>query len=470
MNSSGHNAPFLPTQRNEFARGSDPTGVASLAQRIARELTETGIDWETIGGDWQVSLNELYRRTPQELAADAAACGVANVDRLTRDEQLLGILRSRIAAGGILTGSGTLQILPDGFGFLRSATCHYLAGPDDIYVSPSQVRRFHLRTGAVLSGQIRPPKSNERFFALLRIHTINGMPPDEYQRVTDFETLTPSPPGRRIELEHDPTEAVSRLLNMFAPIGFGQRGLIVGPPRAGKTTLLQAVARAVLANYLDTFVFFLMIDERPEEVTALRGELNHPQCEVISSTFDELPARHIQASEMVLEKAKRMVEIGRDVVILLDSFTQLALAWLHDRNPSGDESSGSFDAADLQRSKAFLSSARSLEGGASLTILATATVAAGSRLGDLIYEQVQGSVNQEIVLDAALAEQRVWPAIHLSRSGTRREEQLVPPAEYRQISLLRRRLAAFPPPAAMEQLVGLLGEYPTNAELLASLT
>jgi transcription termination factor Rho len=213
-----------------------------------------------------------------------------------------------------------------------------------------------------------------------------------------------------------------------------------------------------------------MIDERPEEVTALRGELNHPQCEVISSTFDELPARHIQASEMVLEKAKRMVEIGRDVVILLDSFTQLALAWLHDRNPSGDESSGSFDAADLQRSKAFLSSARSLEGGASLTILATATVAAGSRLGELIYEQVQGSVNQEIVLDAALAEQRVWPAIHLSRSGTRREEQLVPPAEYRQISLLRRRLAAFPPPAAMEQLVWLLGEYPTNAELLASLT
>jgi len=365
-------------------------------------------------------------------------------------------------------GEGTLQILPDGFGFLRSPEYHYLSCPDDIYVSPSQIRKFNLRNGAIVTGQIRPPKENERYFALLRVEKVNGVDPNDNARKIQFDELTPLHPDARIMMEHDPTDYSTRVVDMIAPIGFGQRGLVVSPPRAGKTMLLQNMARAVLSNYPDAYVIMLLIDERPEEVTDMEREVKGKNCEVISSTFDEPASRHIQVAEMVLEKAKRLVESGVDVVIFLDSITRLGRAWNSECPQSGKTLSGGLDANALQKPKAFFGSARKLEEGGSLTILATALVDTGSKMDDVIFEEFKGTGNMEIVLDRRLVDRRIWPAIDINQSGTRREEKLLDAEEYERICMIRRVLSELNSPDAMEMLVTRLKKTKSNAEFLMS--
>jgi transcription termination factor Rho len=370
---------------------------------------------------------------------------------------------------GLMFGEGTLEILPDGFGFLRSPDYHYLSCPDDIYVSPSQIRRFGLRNGVTVSGQIRPPKENERYFALLRVEAINYEDPNLMSDKVFFDDLTPLHPNARIVMEYSPDDVETRVVDMITPIGFGQRGLIVSPPRAGKTILMQKMAKAVLANFTDAYVMMLLIDERPEEVTDMEREVKGKNCEVISSTFDEPSARHVQVSEMVLEKAKRMVEYGRDVVIFLDSITRLARAWNSECPQSGKILSGGLDANAMQNPKRFFGSARKVEEGGSLTIVATALVETGSRMDEVIFEEFKGTGNMEIVLDRKLVDRRIWPAIDINRSGTRREEMLMDPEEYRRVCILRRVLNDMNAPDAMELLTSRLRKTKSNAEFLMSM-
>jgi transcription termination factor Rho len=369
---------------------------------------------------------------------------------------------------GLMYGEGTLEILPDGFGFLRSPDYHYLSCPDDIYVSPSQIRRFGLRNGNTVAGTIRPPKENERYFALLRVEAINGDDPNLLAKKIFFDDLRPVHPDRRIVLETTADQIEMRVVDMIVPIGFGQRGLIVSPPRAGKTILLQKMAKSVLTNYPEAYVIMLLIDERPEEVTDMERQIKGPHCEVISSTFDETSARHVQVSEMVIEKAKRMVEYGKDVLIFLDSITRLARAWNAECPHSGKILSGGIDANAMQRPKRFFGSARKVEHGGSLTIVATALVDTGSKMDEVIFEEFKGTGNQEIVLDRRLVDRRVWPSIDISRSGTRKEEMLMDPEEHRRICLLRRVLNEMNPPDAMELLTTRLQKTKTNAEFLMS--
>ncbi|NQU23414.1 MAG: transcription termination factor Rho, partial [Candidatus Nealsonbacteria bacterium] len=364
---------------------------------------------------------------------------------------------------------GTLEVLPDGFGFLRSPDYHYLSCPDDIYVSPSQIRRFGLKTGSTVSGQIRPPKENERYFALLRVEAINYEDPNLLSAKVSFDDLTPLHPDQRVAMETSVDEVEMRVIDLIVPIGFGQRGLIVSPPRAGKTILMQKMAKAALKNYPELYVFMLLIDERPEEVTDMERQVKGECCEVISSTFDEPAARHIQVSEMVLEKAKRMVEFGRDVLIFLDSITRLARAWNSECPNSGKILSGGVDANALQRPKRFFGSARKVEEGGSLTIIGTALVDTGSRMDEVIFEEFKGTGNQEIVLDRKLVDRRIWPAIDINRSGTRREEMLMDPEEHRRVCVLRRVLDDMNGPDAMELLVSRLNKTQNNAEFLMSM-
>ncbi|MCG8584384.1 MAG: transcription termination factor Rho, partial [Pirellulales bacterium] len=377
---------------------------------------------------------------------------------LKKQELIFRILKERVRLNGLMYGEGTLEILPDGFGFLRSPDYHYLSCPDDICVSPSQIRRFGLKTGATVAGQIRPPKENERYFALLRVEAINFEDPNKASNRIAFDDLTPLHPDTRMVLETTPEEVEMRVVDMISPIGFGQRGLIVSPPRAGKTILLQKMAKAVLTNFPNAYVIMLLIDERPEEVTDMERQVKSDNCEVISSTFDEPPARHIQVSEMVIEKAKRLVECGREVVIFLDSITRLARAWNSECPNSGKTLSGGVDANALQRPKRFFGSARKVEQGGSLTILATALIDTGSRMDEVIFEEFKGTGNLEIVLDRSLVNKRIWPAIDIDATGTRREEMLLDPEEYRRICMLRRVLAEMNPPEAMELLVTRLGK------------
>jgi transcription termination factor Rho len=400
-----------------------------------------------------------------ELARDEELEDIAGI---SRQELIFRILKQRMKANGLMYGEGTLEILPDGFGFLRSPQYHYLSCPDDIYVSPSQIRRFGLQTGSHVAGQIRPPKENERYFALLRIEAINRQDPMQRQQVIPFDELTPLHPDLRIILEHRSDELSTRVVDMLTPIGFGQRGLIVSPPRAGKTILMQQMARAVLKNYPEAYVFMLLIDERPEEVTDMEREVRGPQCEVISSTFDEPAQRHIQVAQMVIEKAKRMVESGTNVVIFLDSITRLARAHNSEGESTGKLLSGGLDAGALQKPKSLFGSARKVEEGGSLTILATALVDTGSRMDDVIFEEFKGTGNLEIVLDRTLVDRRIWPAIDISRSGTRREEMLMDPEEHRRVSMLRRSLAELLPADAMRDLVGMIRKTQNNAEFLMS--
>ena len=368
-----------------------------------------------------------------------------------------------------MCGNGTLQILPDGFGFLRSSEYHYLNCPDDIYVSPSQIRKFNLRNGSVVKGQIRPPKENERYFALLRVESVNGLNPADSARRSNFDDLTPLHPDTRMVMENNPKEMSTRVVDMLAPIGFGQRGLIVSPPRAGKTILMQRMAQATLHNYPKAYVIMLLIDERPEEVTDMEREVRGERCEVISSTFDEPASRHIQVTEMVLEKAKRLVESGVDVVIFLDSITRLGRAWNSECPQSGKTLSGGLDANAMQKPKAFFGSARKIEEGGSLTILATALIDTGSKMDEVIFEEFKGTGNLEIVLDRSLVDKRIWPAIDINASGTRREEKLFDEDEYDRICKIRRFLSEMNPPDAMDLLTSRLKKTQTNAEFLMSI-
>jgi transcription termination factor Rho len=419
--------------------------------------------------DRNIHIAELQRMTMPELIEAAELEQLTETHGLKKQELIFRILKSRVKLKGLMYGEGTLEILPDGFGFLRSPDYHYLSCPDDIYVSPSQIRRFGLRNGNTVAGTIRPPKENERYFALLRVEAINGDDPNLLAKKIFFDDLTPEHPDKRVVMETTDDEIAMRVVDMIVPIGFGQRGLIVSPPRAGKTILLQKMAKSVLTNYPDAYVIMLLIDERPEEVTDMERQIKGPHCEVISSTFDESSARHVQVSEMVIEKAKRMVEYGRDVIIFLDSITRLARAWNAECPHSGKILSGGIDANAMQRPKRFFGSARKVQEGGSLTIVATALVDTGSRMDEVIFEEFKGTGNQEIVLDRRLVDRRVWPAIDISQSGTRKEEMLMDPEEHRRVCLLRRVLNDMNPPDAMELIVNRLQKTKTNAEFLMSM-
>lgn len=414
------------------------------------------------------SFAELQQMPEPELVSAAKQESV-DTDGLGHRELVFQILKARLKNNGLMFGEGTLEILPDGFGFLRSSRHHYISCPDDIYVSPSQIRRFGLQTGSHVAGQIRPPKENERYFALLRVEAINFHDPDARHRTTAFDDLTPLHPDQRIVLETEADVMETRVVDLIAPIGFGQRGLIVSPPRAGKTILMQKMARAVLANYPNAYVMMLLIDERPEEVTDMEREVRGPNCEVVSSTFDEPSSRHTQVAQMVLEKAKRMVEYGVDVVIFLDSITRFARAWNSECPQSGKLLSGGLDANALQKPKSFFGSARKVEEGGSLTILATALVDTGSRMDDVIFEEFKGTGNLEIMLDRSLVDRRIWPAIDINSSGTRREEILMDQEEYKRVSALRRVLSEMNAPDAMEKLTDRMRKSKTNAEFLMGL-
>ncbi|MCY2995416.1 MAG: transcription termination factor Rho [Planctomycetota bacterium] len=417
----------------------------------------------------EVHIAELQKLSMQQLIEEARKENVADVAGMKKQDLIFNILKERVKMNGLMYGEGTLEILPDGFGFLRSPDYHYLSCPDDIYVSPSQIRRFGLHTGATVSGQIRPPKENERYFALLRVEAINYQDPNLLSEKIGFDDLTPLHPDTRIVMEYDSAEISTRIVDMITPIGFGQRGLIVSPPRAGKTILLQRMAKAALKNFPEAYIIMLLIDERPEEVTDMEREVKGHNCEVISSTFDEPASRHVQVSEMVIEKAKRMVEYGVDVIIFLDSITRLARAWNSQCQQSGKILSGGLDANALQNPKRFFGSARKVEEGGSLTILATALVETGSKMDEVIFEEFKGTGNLEIVLDRKLVDKRIWPAIDINRSGTRREEMLMDKEEYRRVCVLRRVLNEMNPPDAMELLVSRLQKAKTNAEFLMSM-
>jgi transcription termination factor Rho len=447
----------------------------SLAEELADEADRRGTTTDELYDRYEkvkqgeVHIAELQKLSMAELIEEARRENVEDVAGAKKQDLIFKILKERVKMNGLMYGEGTLEILPDGFGFLRSPDYHYLSCPDDIYVSPSQIRRFGLKTGVTVSGQIRPPKENERYFALLRVEAINYEDPNLAAGKVCFDDLTPLHPDKRIVMEFDPADMSTRVVDMMTPIGFGQRGLIVSPPRAGKTILMQKMAKAVLKNFPEAYVIMLLIDERPEEVTDMEREVKGPNCEVISSTFDEPSSRHVQVSEMVIEKAKRMVEFGRDVVIFLDSITRLARAWNSECQQSGKILSGGLDANALQNPKRFFGSARKVEEGGSLTIIATALVDTGSKMDEVIFEEFKGTGNMEILLDRRLVDKRIWPAIDINRSGTRREEMLLDPEEYRRVVILRRVLNDMNSPEAMELLVTRMQKTKSNAEFLMSM-
>ena len=444
----------------------------SIAEEIATEVDAEDVEvrerYDLLKQN-DTKIAELQKLSMAELIELARSEKVAELPGDKKHDLVFKILKERVKLNGLMFGEGTLEILPDGFGFLRSPDYHYLACPDDIYVSPSQIRRFGLRNGMSVAGQIRPPKESERYFALLRIEAINGDDPARLSSNVVFDDLTPLHPDKRIQLETTSEELSTRIVDLIVPIGFGQRGLIVSPPRAGKTILMQKMAKAVLANYPEAFVFMLLIDERPEEVTDMERQVQGPGCEVISSTFDENASRHVQVADMVIEKAKRLVEYGKDVVIFLDSITRLARAWNSEVPNSGKILSGGVDANALQRPKRFFGSARKVEEGGSLTIVATALVDTGSKMDDVIFEEFKGTGNLEIVLDRRLVDKRVYPAIDINRSGTRREEMLLSSDEFRRTSVLRRVLSEMNPSDAMELLINRLSKTSSNHEFLQSL-
>jgi len=462
-----------PNDRDYPLDGStDDREPISLAEELAEEAAHGGDDtddrYEQIKqGD--IHIAELQRMTMPQLIEQARNENLTELTGIKKQDLIFKILKERVKLNGLMFGEGTLEVLPDGFGFLRSPDYHYLSCPDDIYVSPSQIRRFGLRTGATVSGQIRPPKENERYFALLRVEAINYQDPNMVSEKVGFDELTPLHPDKRVRLEASPEEVSMRVVDLIVPIGFGQRGLIVSPPRAGKTILLQKMAKSVLINHPEVYVIMLLIDERPEEVTDMERQVKGPNCEVISSTFDEPSARHIQVSEMVIEKAKRMVEYGHDVIIFLDSITRLARAWNSEVPHSGKILSGGVDANALQRPKRFFGSARKVEEGGSLTIIATALVETGSKMDEVIFEEFKGTGNLEVVLDRKLVDKRIWPAIDVNKSGTRREEMLMDPEEHRRVCMLRRVLNDMNPADAMDLLVTRMQKTKSNAEFLMNM-
>jgi transcription termination factor Rho len=414
-------------------------------------------------------LTDLQQKSLPELIAIAKEVGITEVEGLAKQNLVFLIIKERVKQNGLMLGEGTLEILPDGFGFLRSPDYNYLPCVDDIYISPSQIRRFGLRTGTIVSGQIRPPKENEKYFALLRVEAINYADPALLNQKVMFEDLTPLHPTERLKLEYDPSEVCGRVIDLVAPIGKGQRGLIVAPPRTGKTILLQKIANGILKNHPECYVIILLIDERPEEVTEMERMVKGPNTEVISSTFDEPATRHVQVCEMVIEKAKRMVEYGTDVVILLDSITRLARAYNSEMPSSGKILSGGIDANAMQKPKRFFGAARNIEEGGSLTIIATALVDTGSRMDEVIFEEFKGTGNMEVHLERKLVDRRVWPAIDINSSGTRKEDLLLGEEELRKVYVLRRVLSDMNPVEAMELLLNRMAKTKTNHEFLNSM-
>ena len=414
-----------------------------------------------------LNLHELQPMPIIQLAEIAKEFGIENYGTLKRQEIIFQIVQRNLKAGGTIFIRGTLEVMSEGFGFLRSPAFNYLPCPEDIYVSPSQIRRFDLQTGDDVEGQVRPPKDKEKFYALLRVEKVAGVDPDIAKEKTHFENLTPLFPNRRFILETSADELSTRVVDIVCPIGKGTRGLIVAPPRTGKTVLMQKLANAILKNSPGSHLIILLIDERPEEVTDM--ERSCKGAEVVSSTFDEPPERHVQVAEMVIEKARRMVEHKKDVVILLDSITRLARAYNTVQPHSGKILSGGVDANALHKPKRFFGAARNIEEGGSLTIMATALVDTGSRMDEVIFEEFKGTGNMEIHLDRALVDRRIFPSINIERSGTRKEELLYHPDEYPRISVLRRALVGVPPVEGMELLLGKLKKTPNNIMFLLSM-
>lgn len=415
------------------------------------------------------NLTELKTKTPNELMTMAQELDIEHITRMRKQDMIFAILKVHAQNNKDIFGDGVLEILPDGFGFLRSADSSYLAGPDDIYVSPSQIRRFNLRTGDNISGKIRPPKDSERYFALLQVDKINFDDPESITHKILFENLTPLFADERIKMERgigSTEDITARVVDLVAPIGKGQRGLIVSPPKAGKTMMLQQIAHSITANHPECHLIVLLIDERPEEVTDM---LRSVKGEVLASTFDEPAIRHIQVAEMVIEKAKRLVEHKRDVVILLDSITRLARAYNTVSPASGKVLSGGVDASALQRPKRFFGAARNIEEGGSLTIIATALVDTGSKMDEVIYEEFKGTGNLELHLDRRIAEKRVFPAIDINRSGTRREELIVPADELQKMWILRKILHPMDELAAIEFLIARLKNTKTNEDFFEAM-
>jgi transcription termination factor Rho len=414
-------------------------------------------------------LDDLYRMPMPKLFALAEREGINEHNGMNRAQLIVAVVRRQIERGEVVRGSGTLEVLPDGYGFLRSAAHNYLASPEDIYVSPSQIRRMSLRTGLLVEGPIRLPIENQDNFALMQIEMVNGRSPEDGASVTSFEDLTALHPNQRLRLESAPDDLSMRIVDLVTPIGKGQRGLIVAPPRTGKTILLSKIANAILKNHPECYVFVLLVDERPEEVTEMQRLVQGTNAEVVASTFDEPPEEHIRVSEIVLEKAKRLVENKRDVVILLDSITRLGRAHNTETPGGGKLLTGGLDSMAMQKPKRFFGAARNVEEGGSLTILATALVDTGSKMDDVIFEEFKGTGNSELHLDRRLVEKRVYPAIDVNRSGTRKEDLLLSPEELQKVAILRRVLADMHPVEAMELLVNRAKKTKTNMEFLLSM-
>ena len=439
-----------------------------------RDRAPTFTDEDTISksdleGKDVLSLPELRKKSITQLQATAEEMNIENITRARRQDITFAILKAHSADDKSIFGEGVLEILQDGFGFLRSADTSYIAGPDDVYVSPTQIRRFNLRTGDTVSGSVRPPKDNERYFALMKVSEINFEDPENVRSKVLFENLTPYFPEERFKLEQGTgsiEDLTARMIDLASPVGRGQRGLIVSPPKAGKTILLQNVASSITSNYPDAHLIVLLIDERPEEVTDM---IRTVRGEVVSSTFDEPASRHVQVADMVLEKAKRLCEHKKDVVILLDSITRLARAYNTVAPSSGKVLTGGVDANALQKPKRFFGAARNIEEGGSLTIIATALVDTGSRMDDVIFEEFKGTGNMEIHLDRRIAEKRVYPAIHINRSGTRREDLLVDPDELQKMWVLRKVVHDMDEIAAVEFLMSKMKDTKTNTEFFESM-
>ncbi len=414
-----------------------------------------------------MNLSELKRKKTAELVQMGSQLGIEGTSGMRRQDLIFALLQNTSDKRGEISGDGVLETLPDGYGFLRSPDYNYLWGPDDIYVSPSQIRRFGLRTGDTVEGTIRPPKEGEKYFALLKVDRLNGLTPEANRTKVAFDNLTPLYPNQRLHLENEPKNYSTRIIDMLCPIGKGQRCLIVSPPRAGKTVLLQDIARAITANHKEVVLIVLLIDERPEEVTDMQRTV---QGEVVSSTFDEPPSRHVQVAEMVIEKAKRQAEMGKDVVILLDSITRLARAYNTVVPPSGKILSGGVDSNALHKPKRFFGAARNIEEGGSLTIIATALVDTGSRMDEVIFEEFKGTGNSEIHLDRKLMEKRIFPCLDINKSGTRKEEMLLEDKTLNRVWILRQLLHPLNVIDAMEFLRDKIAKTDSNGEFIASMS
>jgi transcription termination factor Rho len=448
-----------PEQTNgaEVAQGADATGQAPQPAEAAKPQNKTAPT---------LNINDLKDMSIQKLTQVAKDLNVAGATGMRKQDLIFQILKAQTEMSGFMFSEGVLEVLPDGFGFLRAPDYNYLPGPDDIYVSPSQIRKFDLQTGDTVSGQVRPPKDGERYFALIKVEAVNFESPDQARNKLFFENLTPLYPQERLRLETTADNLSARVMDLMTPIGKGQRGLIVAPPRTGKTMLLQSIAQSITTNHPEVYLIVLLIDERPEEVTDMQRSVRG---EVISSTFDEPAQRHVQVAEMVIEKAKRLVEHKKDVVILLDSITRLARAYNTVAPPSGKVLSGGLDSNALQKPKRFFGAARNIEEGGSVTIMATALIDTGSRMDDVIFEEFKGTGNMEIHLDRKLVDKRVFPAIDIQKSGTRKEELLIPRDDLNRIWVLRKVLNPLSPVEAMELLLDKMSKTKGNAEFLAAM-